>query len=184
KLEKDFEALFLNFEDIDRALEWCEDRLIMASSPGWLVNHPVKQAEYELFKGLSSEEIKVLAGRLTRQSFSAGEAIIRTGEEASELYFLAMGTVRVIVPTEDGNTKRLATFSPGMAFGEMAILDGAPRSAMIVADSNVECDLLTVDDFENLSVTNPGIKIRLLHNLSLSLSHKLRKANRQLSVLE
>lgn len=184
KLDRDFDALYLHFEDVDRALEWCEDRLIAAFVPGWKADHAVGQAEYELFRGMSADEIQVVAACLERQTFSAGEAIIRTGDEASELYFLARGTVSVLVPTEAGTLKRLATFSAGMAFGEMAVLDRAPRSAMIVADTEVACDLLKLSDFEELSVSHPAIKIRLLQNLSLNLCHKLRKANRELSVLE
>ena len=70
------------------------------------------------------------------------------------------------------------------AFGEMAIIDRAPRSATIVADSDAECDLLTIEDFEALGQTHPAIKIKLLQNLSLGLCHKLRKANRELSVFD
>ena len=103
---------------------------------------------------------------------------------AEELFFLAKGRTSVLVPTDNGGSRRLATFSAGMTFGEMAVLDGAPRSAMIFADTEVECDVLQTLQFEALSMEHPGIKIKLLHNLSLSLCAKLRKANRELSVLE
>ena len=107
-----------------------------------------------------------------------------SGEEPGELFFLARGNVSVIIPLHSGAHKRLATFSAGMAFGEMAIIDRAPRSAMIVADTEAECDLLTIDDFDRLGETQPAIKIKLLQNLSLGLCHKLRKANRELSVFD
>ena len=184
KLERDFDSHYLSFEDIDRALEWCENRLLAATISGWEADHAVGHAEYELFNGLSPDEIEVIVACLARETYSAGEHIIRTGDEASELFFLAKGTVSVILPTESGGSKRLATFSAGMAFGEMAVLDRAPRSAMIVADTDVACDLLKLSDFEQLSVSHPTIKIKLLQNLSLNLCHKLRKANRELSVLE
>jgi glutaminase len=72
----------------------------------------------------------------------------------------------------------------GTAFGEMAVIDRAPRSAMIVADVNVECDLLSVEDLEKLGSTHPAIKIKLLENLCLGLCRKLRKANREMGLLE
>jgi glutaminase len=184
KLDRDFDSLYLGFEDIDRGLEWCENRLLAASISGWKEDLAVGHAEYELFNGLTAAEIEVITACLTRETYSAGEHIIRTGDEASDLFFLAKGTVSVIVPTDSGGSKRLATFSAGMAFGEMAVLDRAPRSAMIVADTEVACDLLNLSDFEELSVSHPAIKIKLLQNLSLNLCHKLRKANRELSVLE
>ena len=83
-----------------------------------------------------------------------------------------------------GRRKRLATFSAGMAFGEMAALDRAPRSATILADTEAECDVLALEDFTALGNAHPQIKIRMLENLALGLSRKLRKANRELTVLE
>ncbi|MSU57461.1 MAG: hypothetical protein EXS35_04655 [Pedosphaera sp.] len=71
-----------------------------------------------------------------------------------------------------------------MVFGEMAVIDRAPRSAMIVADSEVVCDALKLEDLERLGVTHPGIKIKLLEALSLCLCRRLRIANRKLSVFD
>jgi len=71
-----------------------------------------------------------------------------------------------------------------MIFGEMAIIDRAPRSAMIVADSAVECDALSVEDFDRLGTIHPGIKIKWLESLSHCLCRRLRAANRKLSVFD
>ena len=91
--------------------------------------------------------------------------------------------VSVYLPLEGGAQKRLATFTPGMAFGEMAVIDRAPRSATIIADTPVSCDLLSLARLTALGVTHPKIKIRLLENLSLDLCRKLRKANREIAQL-
>jgi glutaminase len=66
----------------------------------------------------------------------------------------------------------------------MAMLDRAPRSAVVTADMEVTCELLKLDDFEALSGTHPNIKITLLKNLALGLCRKLRKANREISVFD
>jgi len=58
------------------------------------------------------------------------------------------------------------------------------RSAVVTADTEVECDLLKVEDFEKLGETHPHITIVILRNLALSLSRKLRKANREISVFD
>ena len=71
-----------------------------------------------------------------------------------------------------------------MCFGEMAFLDGVPRSANIVADTDAECDLITLEDFESLGKNHPVLKIKMLQMLCLDLTGKLRKANRELSVFE
>ena len=93
------------------------------------------------------------------------------------------GLVSVFLPLENGGRKRLATFSQGIALGEMAVIDRAPRSATILADTPVTCDLLSLTHLTSLGVTHPTIKIRLLENLSLDLCRKLRKANREISQL-
>ena len=110
--------------------------------------------------------------------------IVHAGDEARELFFLTKGHVSVLVQHSSGVSKRLATFSAGMAFGEMALLDSALRSANIVADTEVQCDLLELADFQALGDSHPNIKIKLLQNICLGLSRKLRKANRDISVLD
>ena len=112
------------------------------------------------------------------------ETIIAVGVRAEALLFRARGTVIVVVPVTGGGTRRLATFSPGMTFGEMAVIDRAPRSATILADTEVECEMLSLERFEELQRSAPRICIQLLTNLGRSLSQKLRKANRELAVLE
>jgi len=184
KLGKRFDELFRVFPDHDPALEWCENRLLDAVLPGRSVDRSVTPDQYELFASLSSVEAGALAKLLKRRSFQRGEVIIQVGDEADELFFLARGTVSVVIEFPSGGRKRLATFSPGMVFGEMAVIDRAPRSALIIADSKVECDILTRADLDLLGKLHPNIKIKLLENLCIGLCRKLRKANRELTVFE
>jgi glutaminase len=184
KLGRRFEELFRSFEDLDPALEWCENRLLEATLPGRSVDGKVHHERYELFDELTAAEINAVKALLRPRIYQRGETVIHAGEEAREMFFLARGSVSVVISLSSGTPKRLATFGPGMAFGEMAVIDGAPRSARIVADSEVECDLLTVEDFEALGASHPGIKIKLLENLCLGFCRKLRKANREISVFD
>ena len=184
KLEGRFDGLFQAFEDNDPALEWCENQLLDARLPNRSPDGACERAAYELFAGFTAAEIELLSTRLTRRHYRAGETVINVGDEARDLFFLARGTVSVLVTLGSGARKRLATFSPGMAFGDMAVIDRAPRSAMIVADLEVECDLLSVEDLGALGHKHPMIKIKLLENLSRGLSRKLRKANREISVFD
>ena len=126
----------------------------------------------------------MLAEQFERRSFQTGEVILRLGEPASEMFFLARGRASVFVDSSPQSRKRLATFSAGMVFGEMGVIDGAPRSATVVADTEVECDRLSADRYAALSREHPGIKIRLLENLALGLSRRLRERNRGLGVFE
>jgi glutaminase len=184
KLGKRFEKTFQAFDDNDLALEWCENRLLEKILPASRVGLRAKIAEYELCKNFTVPELKIFTSFLRRQTYKAGDTIIHIGDEAKEFFLLARGCVSVILPQDNGGRRRLATFSAGMVFGEMAVIDHAPRSAMIVADTDVECDVLSLENFERLGVCHPSPKIKLLKNLTLSLSRRLRKANRELSLFD
>jgi glutaminase len=178
------DELFRAFEDHDVALEWCENHLLSSLLPHAPGDRNVAPEDYELFQNFSREELSKITGRLKRRSVAKGGTVVRAGDKARELFFLSRGKVSVMVELASGVQKRLATFSAGMAFGEMALIDGAPRAATIVADSDVECHLLDLTDFEEMGASHPGLKIKLLENLCLSLTRKLRKTNRDLSVFE
>jgi glutaminase len=184
KLKERFDTLFLAFDDNDTALEWCENRLLTAKAARLDTEQLAAVRNYELFAGLNASQIATLRALLQRRQFKRGEVIVQYGAPAGELFFLASGCASVTVPVAGGTQKRLATFSAGMAFGEMALLDRAPRSAAVTADTEVECDLLKLQDFEQLGESHPHVKIVLLNNLALSLSRKLRKANREISVFD
>ena len=182
KLGARFDELFRSFDEIDPALEWCESRLLARLLPAQ-PDTSIPAQHFEILAGLTPNEISTVTKLLERRTYQPGAAIITAGEPARELFLLARGTVTVFLPLENGTRKRLAAFSPGMAFGEMAILDRAPRSATIIADGAVACDLLSLGRLEALGHTHPRIKIQLLQNLSLALCRKLRKANREISFL-
>ena len=182
KLGDKFADHFNTYPSNDLALEWCEETLLENTRYAHAPNFKCKPADYELLKDLTAAELKVVQPLLQPRSFKRGQIIISAGDAAHEMFFLARGHVSVLLPGEERH--RLATFSPGMSFGEMAFLDGAPRSANILADSEVECDLFTMEDFQALGKTYPAIKIKMLANLALNLTGKLRKANRELSVFE
>jgi glutaminase len=183
KLGSQFDLIFSPTEDIDPTLEWCEDKLLetvrASQGPGHSRHH-----DYELFKGFTADQLAIVRSLLKRKRYESGVVIFNAGDDACDLYFLAEGHVSVLVTSTPGSRKRLATFTAGMAFGEMAVIDGAPRSAMIVADTAVEVDTLSLDEMDWLGQRHPSIKIKLLENLCFSLSGKLRKANREMALLE
>lgn len=182
KLGARFDELFRAFEDNDHALEWCENRLLDHALPRRSAGRRARLADYELMTGLSPAELAVVRRLLKRQEHRAGACIIRTGDEAGEIFFVARGSASAFAEDAEGTRRRLATFSAGMVFGELAALDRAKRSATIQADTAVVCDILDLDDFERLGTSHPAIKIRMLENLCLTVSRRLRTANRRLSV--
>jgi glutaminase len=137
-----------------------------------------------LFRGLTAEEIRQVTAVLEHRSYPRNGVIVEAGAEAGEIFFLHRGSARITLALASGAQKRLGLFSPGMAFGEVAMLDGARRSATVVAETEVECHLLKRDAFDALGKTHPRIKIVLLTNMALGLARLLRKATREFSVFD
>jgi glutaminase len=184
KLGAEFDTLYRQFEDAEHALEWCEDQLFQKTTASAVEESEYPLSKFQLCEGLDAGELEVVRSRLTRHTFAAGETIIREGNEASEIYLLVKGRVSVLVPDPAGDGKRLASFQAGLLFGEIAVIDGALRSARIRADSAVECDRLSREDFDGLDQTHPGIKLKLWRNLARNLCDRLRKVTRELSVFD
>jgi len=184
KLGPTFDREFLTFDEYDAAMEWCENQLLSARFPEVVAEREREATpdHYELFQGLDPDEIQLVSSKLQRQNFRAGDVLIQSGAAAREVFFLSSGFAVATVTLPDGGQKRLGVFSPGMSFGEIALLDGAPRSACVMADTDVTCDFLALEDFEKLGQTHPRIKIVLLKNMALGLARLLRKANREISL--
>ncbi len=183
KLKEQFETQFLAFEDNDTALEWAENRLLDRHRPP-AVAPPAEPVRYELFNGLDESELSTVRALLKRRQYRQGETLIEAGSPAGELFFLRRGFTSATMQQASGARKRLGTFSPGMTFGEMALLDQSPRSAQVTADTDVECDLLAIPDFDRLGQTHPRIKLVLLRNLALRLARNLRKRNQEFSIFD
>ncbi|HEX4352761.1 MAG TPA: mechanosensitive ion channel family protein, partial [Polyangiales bacterium] len=102
-----------------------------------------------LFRDLSDAERAELAAGLTYAPFGRGEVLTRAGAEAHHLYVLVNGTVSV--RAQEGQTEHeVAQLNAGEFFGEMSLLTGAPRSATVVALTEVECYRLGADAFRRL----------------------------------
>jgi len=172
------------FDDNDVALEWCEDQWLSARLAKRTDSESVAIESYELFRGLTSEEIRVIAGIVEQRSYRRNEVIVEIGAEAREVFFLNRGSAIVTLKLAGGEQKVLGVFSAGTSFGELGMLDQAPRSAMVMAATDVEAHLLNRDDFDALGKTHPRIKITLLTNMALGIARLLRKATREISVFD
>jgi hypothetical protein len=122
-------------------------------------------SEMELLRELSPEERAELTDWLQRAPFAKGEVLTREGAEAHHLYLITKG--RVSVRTRQGTQDReIAQLGPGQWFGEMSLLTGEPRSATIVALSEVECYRLPADAFRRLLERRSDLATRLATQLA------------------
>ncbi len=98
-------------------------------------------SEVSLFAPLTDEETQRIAETVEAKVFSAGEKIVRRGQEGKSMFVIHRGSVKVQI-NEDGVIKVLRTLSEGDFFGEMGLFTGEPRTATVV--SNEETEVLEI----------------------------------------
>ena len=101
----------------------------------------------DLFSSLNLEDTERLAALLRKRSLKKGEVLFRKGDEGIALYIVQKGSVRIVLPSRMGDEVSPAIFTEGDFFGEMALLDGMPRSADAVALEQTEVLALNRRDF-------------------------------------
>jgi len=120
----------------------------------------------ELFHSLTGEETHALAERLRVAPFAAGEAVTRQGAQAHWLYILTRGDVEVRLAADGELREHVATLHQGDFFGEMGMMTGEPRSATVIALSDVECFRLDKDAFQDIVHQRPEIAEDISHVLA------------------
>lgn len=172
------------FPSEDAALECCENevlsKVMQDHSPESSLTH---LAACTLFNKCDETEHRLLDEGMKSRNFAAGDMIIQTGAIADELFVVLSGSVEVRLKFEGNRYKRLDVLSAGMSFGELAFLDGSPRSADIVAMSDVSCRIIDRSFFDELGAQHPVLKAKILNEIAIQLSDRLRQANIEISAL-
>jgi len=110
-----------------------------------------------LFRDLDPDGLAAVRDAAVEVDFPAGRAIARQGEIGTGLFIVVSGAVRVV---RDG--RELARLGPGEFFGELSVLDGAPRNASVVADEPTTCLALATWDAERVMRERPGVALAVL----------------------
>ena len=173
------------FPDTDAALEWAEDNVLTHSIDLARILDGVQLEQMDIFMDFTREEIHTLKQKLIFKSYKKGKTIVKEGDIDRNLIFLTKGSVsvRIHLPESD-RYNRLITYSSGVIFGEMAFLDGSPRSADVRADEDSETYLLSPDEFTALQKEKPEIAVKLVRNIALEMSERLRIRTNEVRVLE
>lgn len=115
-----------------------------------------------IFQGLAVEELGELAALARARSYRARETIVEKGEPARHLYVLLRGRAKAVTRGADGSDTALNVMGPGQVFGEIAILDGQPRSATVTTLEPCDMAVLDVDAFRSFLATHPSVAVKLL----------------------
>jgi len=101
-------------------------------------------ANNRIFEGIETDLLEQIAPSVHVVQLAEGEVIFREGDPGDLLYLVGEGSVRISKSGRGGEQETLGVIQPGNFFGEMALLDGQPRSAMATAVGNTL--LGTVDE--------------------------------------
>jgi glutaminase len=148
------------FDDLDLALEWCEDRL--GASSDVLAPDRVELVDHELLSHLDAETVERFARHVERRNYAAGDFVVRHGETVPELVLVVSGHLSVTVPLPDGGARRVATLAGGMLVGETSLALSEPRLVDVRADTGVECQVLTRDALSEIRSSDPLLWTGLL----------------------
>ena len=125
----------------------------------------------------SADDWERLLARMETRSVRAGEIVLRAGEIDRALYVLAKGRLEVLLAAPGGGLRPIATIDGGSVVGEVAFLDGGPRSATIRAVTDCELMRLGFEEFEVLGAHYPELGRAILIDLGRILAVRLRQMN-------
>lgn len=141
--------------------------------------NPVRQAldrrallcDHPIFGCLGTDLLDRLSSRAIRQTAKRGTLIFMRGDPGTSLFAVCSGTVKISVPSTGGRDALFNLIREGSVFGEIALLDGLPRTADATAIT--DCDLLVIErrDFTPLVHERPELALRLIEVLCGRLRH-------------
>src|SRR3954471_2004336 len=119
-------------------------------------------ARCPLFERADQSMLSSLSSRLRTRRFRRNEEIMHQGDPGDSLHIVGAGAVKIVLPSAEGEEAIIATLRPGDFFGELALLDGAPRSATATALEPSETLVLPRPVFFELLDSVPGLRDALL----------------------
>lgn len=127
-----------------------------------------------IFEGLGDGELRKIARLFTQKLYRPGEKVFQRGDSGNEAYAVMRGKIDICL---DENSAPVASLSDGQIFGEQALLDGAERVAMAIADKPSILLVMQRAAFYDVVQREPHLGMVVMRNIAMDLSNKLRRAN-------
>jgi CRP-like cAMP-binding protein len=114
-----------------------------------------------MFASCSKKDLKTIASNAERCRVPAGRVLAEQGQTGREAFVIVDGKARVL-----RNGRKIATLGPGQFFGELSLLDRAPRNATVVADTDMELLVLGQREFAKIVDAAPAFARALLTGIA------------------
>jgi CRP/FNR family cyclic AMP-dependent transcriptional regulator len=119
-----------------------------------------------IFSGLSQAELNILENHMVKRNYQKNTVIINEGDEASSLYIILNGEVKIFLSNEEGREIIINTQGTGDHFGELALLDTAPRSASVMTTMKSIIGIVSKADFSTVLGSHPELALNLIKELT------------------
>jgi CRP-like cAMP-binding protein len=120
----------------------------------------------KLLSGFDEDACAQLEKRCSWRTFPAGATIIEEEGELTEVYFVVRGRAEVVKFSQDGREVHYGDVTVGGHFGELAALDGLPRSANVVAVTETEVASVSLKTFLELVLSNSDVALQVMRRLT------------------
>ena len=171
------------FKTIDDALSQAEDELLACSFGLNRYNIKINLSGIGTLIKLSRFEIEIFSRYLKKSTYKNNEFVFQQGDPADRLYFIVQGRALIKIKLKgQKGSKRIRTLCQGTTFGEMAVLDGKPRSADVISDGNLVCYYLLKKDLDRMTKERPEIAVKFLMGIGIEFSNIIRIVNQRISV--
>lgn len=131
--------------------------------------------EFPIFRELEADDVDALATMAEELSLPAGAAVVREGEPADAMYIVKSGVLNVCRQVQ-GEIKHINLLSAGEFFGEMALIDGSPRSADVLVKEAAVLVRLGSEAFKRLKKEKPATALKVAEVLLKTLSFRVRRS--------
>lgn len=130
-----------------------------------------------MFNGLDWSEIRTLSNHMKAYRVCEGTILFREGDDGSYMCLVIEGQVDIHKENRDFEDKVVSSVEDGKTFGEMAMVDGEPRSASAIVAMETTLAILTRDDFNRLVQEKPALGVKILMRIARLLSQRLRRTS-------
>jgi len=141
-----------------------------------MIDHKLMR-EIQFFSDFTDSEIDTIAMIVKKKDFKTGDTVFKESENGESMYVIKKGEVKACKTAPDGELFTLTLMKDGDIFGEMSFLDGRPRSASIIAISDLETYVIEKSDFETLVDANPRMTYKLMRNIVFTIHSIVRGMN-------
>jgi CRP/FNR family transcriptional regulator, cyclic AMP receptor protein len=153
------------------------------SPEGQVTGREAELARVPFFEGLTREALALIARVATEESHATGTKLFQYGDPGDKLFVILEGKVRISREVAGLGEEALAVLGPGEVFGELSLLDEAPRSADARVHEPCRALVIRKESFDDLLFVHKDLAYEILWNSVRILGARLRETNEKLTFL-